>query len=443
VKVGLGEIASSYTEVFSGTVTEVGGMSRDIGSITLVARDRFDKLNSDFPTSAFTSTAYPDIDPNLIGTIVPVIYGDWTVVTNSDRASVPAYPVNSVNASVVAGTANLKLHISDNALADFDTANVWLRRGNDFTLVPGASVVNVAVDKRTFEINQAGGYTWQDGDTFYVRVKGKDLGAYSDNIVAQAKDLLEVYGGVSSGDFHANWNSFRDKATPAQDAIATMKSRVWVQEPQKLMAYVASMLEQVRLEPFLSRDLTLKLNSMHFSDFVAAPTHTVRNWDVQRESFRPVLDDRNQWNRARGEYSFDPLANGVIMQTPLFRNQAAITQVGKAISKKVVFPNLYEAATVEAQLAEMIKLSSSGAEFCEANLTARAALKDIGDFMGLNVQIGSTQFNNVPAMVRELSYDPKGTIPVRVWSFQMVPFPGWAPGYAGIVGGNTATITQE
>jgi hypothetical protein len=31
----------------------------------------------------------------------------------------------------------------------------------------------------------------------------------------------------------------------------------------------------------------------------------------------------------------------------------------------------------------------------------------------------------------------------RLWSFQMCPFPGWNPGFSGIVGGYNATITQE
>lgn len=443
VRVGLRDVAASYTILFSGTITEVGGMQRNVASITLVARDRFDVLNTEVPTSVFTKDTYADIDPNLVGTVVPVIYGDWTVATNNDRASVPAYPVNSNNASVKLGTANLLLHIATNALAAFDTANVWLRRGSDFTLVSTGDITNVAVDRRTFEIIQGLGYTWQDGDQFYVRVKGKDLGAYSDNMVAIARDMLETYGGLTSGDFAANWNTLRDKATPAEDAIATAKARVWLQEPQKLMSFVASLLEQVRVEPFLARDLTIALNSMHFGDWIAAPAFAVKNWDVVRGTFTPQLDDKNQWNRARGEYSFDPLANANLQQTPIFQNAASIAQSGKAISKKVVFPNLYEEATVVKQLSEMLKLASSNAERVEMQLTGRAVLKDIGDFVGLDVKIGATQFDAVPAQVREISYDPKGMLPVKLWSMQMVPFTGWAPGYAGIVGGQTAIITQE
>jgi hypothetical protein len=443
VRVGLRDVAASYTVLFTGTITEVGGMQRSVAAITLVARDRFDVLNTEVPTTVFTKETYADLDPNLVGIAVPVIYGNWTVATNNDRASVPAYPVNSNNANVKLGTANLLLHIAANALVTFDTANVWLRRGSDFTLVSSSNITNVAADKRTFEIIQGIGYTWQDGDQFFVRVKGKDLGAYSDNAVAIARDMLETYGGLTSGDFATAWNTFRDKATPAQDAIAAHKARVWLQEPQKLMAFVASLLEQVRVEPFLARDLTLALNSLHFSDWVAAPSHTVKNWDVMRGTFTPQLDDKNQWNRARGEFGFDPLSNGNIQQTPIFKNAAAIAQVGKAISKKVVFPNLYEPATVEKQLQEMLKLASSYAEMVEMQLTGRAVLKDLGDFVAVDVKIGATQFDGVPAMVREISYDPKGMLPMRVWSMQMVPFPGWAPGYAGIVGGASAVITQE
>lgn len=443
VRVGLRDVAASYSTIFKGTVTEVGGMQRNVASITLVARDRFDVLNAEVPTAVLTKEAYPDIDPNMVGTVVPIIYGDWSVAVNNDRASVPAFAVNTNAAGVIAGTDNVQLHIATNALSYFSTSHVWLRRGTDFTQLPSGIITNVAGDKRSFEIEQGGSYTWQQGDQFYCRVKGKDLGAYDDNLVAIARDMLETYGGLTSGDFAANWNTLRDKASPAQDAISTFKARVWLQEPQKLMAYVASLLEQVRLEPFLSRDLTIKLNSMHFSDFVAAPTFTIRNWDVVRGTFTPQLDDRNQWNRARGEYGFDPLANANLLQTPIFKNQAAITQAGKAISKKVVFPNLYEAATVVKQLQEMLKLASSYGEMVEMQLTGRAVLRDIGDFTAVDVKIGSTQFENVPAMVREFSYDPRGMLPIRVWSFQMVPFSGWAPGYAGIVGGASATITQE
>jgi hypothetical protein len=50
----------------------------------------------------------------------------------------------------------------------------------------------------------------------------------------------------------------------------------------------------------------------------------------------------------------------------------------------------------------------------------------------------------VPALIREVGYDPDGIkIPLRLWSFQLLPFTGYTPGYAGTVGGSTATIDEE
>lgn len=460
VMVGLREEASTYTTIFRGYVTEVAGFQRDIGSITLIARDQFDQLNMEFPTQALDSTTYPYLSPDLVGTALPVIYGDWTVSTNNNRASVPAIVTNSAKPGVdpektalEEGTEKIAFVVSGHALASLDSSNIWLRRGSKFYPMDPADFEAVGVENREFLLRQSAtvpagvtlvegaAYTWESGDEFHVRCKGKDLGADSDNVVAQAKDILKTYGGLLDGDFDANWGTFAAKTTPAQDAIATTKGRVWVQEPQKVMAFAASLLEQVRLEPFISRDLVIKLNSTHFSDFVAGASFSVRNWDLQRQTFKPALDERNQWNRAQGDYSFDPLANQNQRSTLIYKNPAAVAQAHKEISKKVVFPNLYIESQVETHLKEMIKLASGYAELCEMNLTPRALLLDIGDFVRLNVKIGSTIFSDAPAMVREIGYDPSGKVFLKAWSFQMMPFPGWAPGYAGIVGGHNASIT--
>ena len=96
------------------------------------------------------------------------------------------------------------------------------------------------------------------------------------------------------------------------------------------------------------------------------------------------------------------------------------------------------------QLIETLKITSAYFENLDVTLTWRSMLLDIGDFVKLNVKIQSTQFENVPALIREVGYDPDGIkIPMRLWSCQLLPFPGYTPGYAGTVGGSTATIDVE
>jgi hypothetical protein len=77
-------------------------------------------------------------------------------------------------------------------------------------------------------------------------------------------------------------------------------------------------------------------------------------------------------------------------------------------------------------------------------LTWRALLLDIGNFVKLNIDIGSINMENIPSMIREIGYDPNGfKLPVKIWSFQMLPFGSWNPGYNGITGGQSATIDEE
>jgi hypothetical protein len=453
VSLGLRDVASTFEPIYQGVVTDIGGAKRDRVGITLITRDKFDKVNNKFPTQVFTVDSFPFLEDGLQGTVVPVIYGDWTVRFDANGASVPAYVINGNSTSVLAGTADLEFVVASHSLRSLDAANVFLKRSSKYYKMDTGDVT-VHTGNASFAVKQAstGGTTmiegvaflYQSGDAFYVRVKGKDLGAYSENIVWQARDILITYGLVSSASFDANWATYRDKSTPAESAVATFKSRAWVQTQQSVILYALSMLEQVRLESFISKDLLFKITSLHLDEFQASPAFTISNWDIAAGTLKPELDDKNIWNRALGSYGFEPALNVNAYATPIFKNQAAIAQAGKLISKEVTFPNLYEAATVILQLKEMLKLASGYPEMIDLTLTPRALKQELGGFVKLNIAMGSTVFQNVPAMIREIGYDPSGMkLPMRVWSMQMTPFPGYAPGYAGIVGGSTATITQE
>lgn len=456
VKLGLRDVASTYTTIFSGFITDVGGFGRTTKSIKLSARDRFDSLNVNFPKAAFTSASFPNISSSVVGKIVPIIYGDWTVNVNEQAASIPAYPMNSEDAAVNAAPwNNIQLRISDNDNTFFDTTQVWLFRGSKYYVFNAADIVNVNAGKFAFEIDQNTGatlvegnpYTFEKGDNFFVKVKGKDLGAYDNNMVWIARDILLTYTNLIAGDFDANWATFRDKASPAESAIANIKARAWIQEPQNAIQYALSLLEQVRLEAFIDRNLKLKINSLHFDDFVASPTFNLRNWDIVKESFAPRIDEKNNFNRARGTFNFLPDENANHSDTSTFKNDDAIAQAGKEISKRLIYPNLHDNSTgdVDNQVTEMLKLASAYMEIIDCELTWRSLLLDIGDFVNLRVNIGATILDDIPAMIRDVGYNPQGLkVPVKLFSFQMVPFPGFTPAYPGTTtGGSTATITQE
>lgn len=454
IKIGLAEQSSTYSTIFSGKITEVGGFSRGTFSVTFIARDSKEAFNTSFPNVALTRSAYPNLDDATVGQILPVIYGDYTTALDPDPAIVPCYVLNGADANVLGGPRNnVQFRIAAHDLSYFDSANVYLQKSDVYYLVTAADVVNVNPNNNYFEIVQNTGNLWApDGtaylfekdDKFFVRVKGKDLGSYDDNIVWQARDILMTYAGAVSGDFDANWSSYRDKASPAQSSISSIKSRIWENEPKPAMEYALSLLEQVRLEVFVDKNLKLKINSLHFEDWVSSPTYTVKNWDVIEKSLKPRTDERNNFNRAQATYDFHPNRNQQARISSFYSNADSYSQIGRYISKRIEFPNLYVDGDVDYQLIEILRMSSSLFETIDCSLTWRSLLLDVGDFVFLNIEIGSIILENVPAMVRSKGYDPIGIqIPVQLWSLQLLPFPGYAGSGGGIVGGYNQTITEE
>lgn len=528
VKIGLKEQASTYTTVFRGRVTREAGFGRTVQSIKIRARDELERaFGTKFPTSVFSDVTYPLAPQDIWGTLIPVIYGDWTVDVTPGSASVPAFPVNGasifvnseeLNVQVVAGTpatftyvnhrltngqvvnldgsslptgltagdktvanatfntfqlvgenasangeatikkpdaaalTNLDCIISSNTNEVFDATNVFILRQDKRYRVPANRIVSVNANKNRFEIQQNNGDFQIDGenwkfdksDKVLVRVRGKNLGAYDGNVIAIARDILETYGDVDPGDFDASWNTLRDKATPAVSAIANIKARAWVREEQDVLGYVKSLLAQVRVELFVDRDLQLKLFPLHFDAWDASPDYVVRNWDCEKGSFQPQIDNRNNFNRARGAYNFLPDVGENAYVTKYQRNQAAINQNGETVTRAILYPNLHVESDVKNQVVETLKIASGYREVVSVNLTPRAFLQDVGGFVSLNIDIGSSVIAGVPCLIRELGYDPGSLkIPVKLWSFQMLPFGSWSPGYVGIVGGQTAGITEE
>lgn len=457
VCIGLRDVESTYRILFQGTITAVGGFKRNAQSITIIARDNFASLETMFPTTVFTKAAYPNIENDKEGLTIPFVLGDWTTAQNI--AAIPAFAVNGNDANVYDGARNnVQCVVSVNALSLFDATQVYMKRGSDLFQMAATDIVSIGPDLNSFQVRQRGDtlivrsggaepeqFEFSTGDQFFVRVKGPVMtGGGTDNLVAQASHILQTYAGVLPASLDASWDTYRVKAAPACSAIASIKSRVWIQEPRKVIEYVRSMLAQVRLECFIAQTQKIALSSLHFEDWDPAPDFTVRNWDVEQGSFQTTIDEQNNFNRVQGVFNYEPVVQEEAQATRYFKNESAIAQAGKVISRKVVFPNLYVTSDVELQLQEILKLSSAYSEQVTATLTWRALLLDMGQFVRVNVKIGSTEFENVPAMVRRVAYIPEGMkLGFSLWSFQMVPFGSWNPGYGGITGGQNATIVAE
>lgn len=449
VKLGLRDVSSTYKTIFKGTITDVGGIKRNVKNITIIARDDYDKLNINIPTTVFDLTTYPTIENDKEGLFIPFILGDWNDVQNF--AAIPAIVINGNDPNVYGGTRdNIKTVISINNLTALDTSNIYLRRSTNFYLIPSSEIVNVGANFNSFEIKQLTfyiedePYEYTNGEEFFCRVIGPTLSGYTSNVVEQAKYLLTTFAGLINDDFDSTWATYKDKASPSESAIVNIKSRAWIRDSQSLITYVRSLLQQIRLELFINNERKLELKSLHYDEFNPTPSLTIKNWDVELDSFNIALDDRNNVNRLNGAYNFEPVVNENAQTTVFFRNDLSIAQIGKTISKQLVFPNLYITTDVENQIKETIKLTSAFFETITLNTTWRMLLVELGDFVKIDIRIGATEFNNVPCFIRQIGYDPEGVkIKLSLWSLQMFPFLSWNPSYSGIISGANAVITKE
>jgi hypothetical protein len=455
VKLGLRDVEASYKEIFSGFITNEGGFKRNTFSITLLARNKWDKLNSKIPTTMFDTVAFPWLENNLEGKIIPFILGDWTTNISSGTASISTFCVNGNNPAVYedVGFDAMEFVVSSNALTYFDSTNVYMKRGDLVYLIDPADVYDVSANFNAFKIKQGaagGGITVVDGspikfsssDQIYVRVKGNALSGFQTNIVAQAQHLLETFGGIVSGDYATSWAYFKTKATPAQSAISLIKGREWISESVPLIEYVLSLLEQVRLEAFIDINGKLALNSMHFEEFIPDSSFTMTEFDIEKGTLVPQMDDRTNLNMIQGAFNYEPIVSENSQLTQVWQNPLAITQAGKTIKQLIAYPNLYIQADVDNQIIETLRISSGYPELITATVTWRCLLLDLGGFVALNCAVGAANFEYVPCQIRSINYKPDGLkIEMTLLSYQMLPFDLWSPGYAGITGGQSAVIS--
>ena len=459
IKLGLGEVQSTYDAnvIFDGFVTEVGGFQRGTKSFTLICRDKFDDLKAKFPNTFFTSAEYPNIGDNVSGKPKPYILGDWTTnLEIAKDASIPTFIVNGADANMngeIGSTNNVQLVISENTNRVFDTTHVVIQRSDIAYVINAADVVNVNGNKNYFEIVQNSGSTLIEGvnfifkqsDKFFVKIEGASIdgpNTYPDNPVEQARFILETFGGAAPGDFTANWDTLRDKAAPAQSAIVNIPSRIWVGKPVPALDTALSILEQIRCEGYINRSQEIDIQTMHWEDFDPSPSLVVRQDDIELNSFKMQIPDRNNINKAQGFFNFLPDIKEEYQATVLRQNAAAVA-AQKEIIKGLVFPNLYVQTDVINQLDEYLKLISGGREDITVNQSWRVLTLDLGDWVKMDAKIQSTQFDGVPCWIRSIGFNSVGMkISLTYFSFQLLPFQTWNPGYSGIVGGQSASITD-
>lgn len=123
IKVGYGEKLSNYYAVFQGVVADKKGLSTTLEDIVLQVYESLSSDDTSIPTQTFDSSSSPDIQTDVIGKSIPIVYGDWDSSDSVEYyGEIPAYCVNALNTE----DDYSYFRICENALREI--GEVWLHR---------------------------------------------------------------------------------------------------------------------------------------------------------------------------------------------------------------------------------------------------------------------------------------------------------------------------
>ncbi len=465
---GLRDVESSYQTMFTGYIKDELGIKKDKDKITFSARDSFEFYNRPFNLPAIDSTTFPTAPADIIGKTIPYAMGDWTIGYNtatgpSVNVSIAAVDVG-IQTYVPASTGFYGGLIGYNVGAGtfiFATGNytpdtiqdVAIKRGDvllrtNFTAAPVSSGGYWSVDILGYKKSSDGtsaSYTYIAGDIAIISVKIPYAVSKYNNILEQAQRILIDVAGATVASFHSNWSTYIAKSTPAQSSISTIKSRVWIGDgTTNILEYVLGMLEQVRLELFIDRDLLFKINPLHFEDWEAvASMRNVQQIEVIERSINTELDDKNFFNGAKAEFAFFPITDKTALETSKKKNATSVTLSGKLIEKVIVFPNLYVLADVNYQLIEILRFYSQIIEYVNVQTAWTGILDDLGDFLNFNFDLGAISYSGNPCMIRdfEINFD-NGICGYRLLSLYGFDYPNYISGFTGLLSSYSQTITD-
>lgn len=448
LKAGIGNDEANYQTVFRGFVHYDGSVERGSKTIRLRARDEFEALNKSTLLPVINTTDFPSAPSDSIGKTIPFVLGDWdaglnTVATTSVEVSgmsvLARAPDNFFGGTVGYNVGGGFFVFSIGSYTPDNILQCYIKRSDEllecnFNGVPQVAAGYWVVSVTSLKQDPTGTvpYTYQQGDVAVIGVKVPYAGTQYDNPIRQAKEILGVLGGLATGDFDATWDTLAVKASPAQSALASIRSRVWIgDDNQTVLEAALGILKQVRVDAFIDNNRKVKLRTLHPEDF-PQPTAVPRvsQWHVIESTIKPEVDKRNFFNAAAGNYAFTPVTGKTSLQTAKRTNQNAVTKSGKEIAKAIDFPNLFVESDVLNQVVEFVRFYSAGLEYVTTSLAWTHLLRDLGDFVSVSFEVGSIEFVSVPMMVRTLAVDPgNASVQVSLLSFANFPYQTYQPSY--------------
>lgn len=457
VSVGLRDVAASFMTVFDGFVPEEDGFDVERETIRIRARDRSNDLNRRSPLPYINDTDFPSAPDDSIGKIIPMVLGDWeagyTYTASAGKISVSDGAGGNVEVLVDAPdgfyggcigyfVGGGEFVFSIGTYTPDTIAHVHIKRGDAmiqtvFTAAPQNTAGYWSAE--VLHLNKVGGgfqnYVYQSGDVALVAVKVPYAPGKYSNAIEITQEILYTLGGKSSGDLETtSWNALAVKASPAQSDLTSIKARIWVgEEKDSVLAVALSLLEQVRCEAFVDADGLIKVTSLHPEDWPspALAAARIEQIELDEENVSSTADQRTFFNQALLNYAYTPVTKKTALSTVQLKNQTSIDRTGKTIIKAIDCGWLYVEADAELQLTEFVRFYSAGFSYVTAPCAWVHLLRDLGEVVSFNYNIGSLSYDAVPMQIRDIGINPtNGGVKFKLLSFANFAYGAWSPSNA-------------
>jgi hypothetical protein len=258
----------------------------------------------------------------------------------------------------------------------------------------------------------------------------------SNNPAVIARDLLQKFGAHTYDEFDLSWMD-----TARQ--LSVYRARLSLNSKSQMIKEINKLLGQYNTAFFL-RFNKYALMYLHWDNF-RTNGKTTNEKDIKLDSFKPGKEMNQYFNSANANYDYTPFT-GKTSSSDTYVSTAGVSFAGKEYAKTLELPSVYRGQDLDRIVPLHVRLSAPEPEFIDVTFGFRLIRTQMQDFLSLTFdddiktnlnQISGRRFQNVPCMVRKMSFDLKSmTVTMKLWSLGNTAFGDYVPPGASVGGEN-------
>lgn len=396
IKLGQGNNASDYDDIFTGIVKFPGGIEWNDKSASIRISDLVESQSRVLPVNKFFTSTYSNVEAKSQNLPIPLVYGDWKT-TAGNGETVPCYCDNTTTGT--GGHFTIADHVIDSIEAVYKDGSSVAYTAD---LANGGFTLNVSYDPliNTITANCTGA---EDSGGTLIQTLPDIL-----------EDILTTYLGASAGQIDStafsDWEGNLSASDYGRRVISTELSS-------------NTLISELLVDGFA--DLTVeggKYTPVYRIVEISSGLTTYRENDILNKTdsskeFRVVRDEEKVYaNQIVAEYAFDPV-NVKFSDRYDTQDTGAINTVNQRRRRRLQLQWLYIQTGAEDRADRELFVFSTEVETVFVTLQGGAVTLAPSDQFRLIYSKFGTDGTGTPFQVREILVNPlKMTARIKAWN---------------------------